>query len=175
MTEVRRYQRQVHDLAFLDSLTNLSNRRALFRYGRERLQQARERGESSALLYVDLDRFKAVNDALGHEIGDTLLIKVAERLRAQVKLEDLVSRNGGDEFTVLLEAISRTHADEVARRLEAALSQPYQLGAHEVVIGASIGVAMFPEDASSIEELLHQADLKMYLVKTRNKAADVEF
>jgi diguanylate cyclase (GGDEF)-like protein len=169
VTEVRKYQRNVQELAFRDPLTQLGNRRFLFSKGAEFLARTLEAGETCALLFIDLDRFKEVNDCLGHEFGDRLLSQVAERLKSHVKIHDLISRNGGDEFTILLHNIDSSATQEVAKRLEQAIQAPYSLGEHTARIGASIGMALFPKDAQNIDALLHVADLNMYTVKARNK------
>ncbi len=168
ITERRIAEQRIRDLAHTDSLTGLPNR-ALFH---DRLDQAaalaRRDRHDLALLFVDLDKFKAVNDELGHDAGDALLKDVAERLRRQVRESDTVARIGGDEFTVLLPAIaSRENAAVVAKKIIDSLGLPFVLGAkgHEARIGASIGIAIYPADASDADALIKAADSAMYAAK----------
>ena len=150
-------------LAFTDPATGLANRRALDRDLEAAVSRADRNGCSVAVLYVDLDRFKAVNDEFGHHAGDRVLREVASRLRVAVRGHDLVARVGGDEFIVALtdiQAPARERAMAVAQHLEAALAAPVddRIGS----VGASIGVALHPDDAASSEELLVSADEAMY-------------
>ncbi len=172
ITERKQAEEKIRQLAHYDSLTGLPNR-ALFY---DRLGQAiglarRERYEV-ALMYIDLDRFKAVNDTLGHGAGDELLKAVADRIRARLRDSDTVARLGGDEFIAILPKIVN-HADvaKVARKLLGALSAPFPLAGagREISIGASIGVAVFPADAEDMDPLIKAADAAMYEAKqTRN-------
>lgn len=172
ISERKQAQAKIEALAHYDSLTGLPNR-ALFY---ERLGQAvglAERNRHSlALLFLDLDRFKAVNDTLGHDAGDDLLKEVAARLRSQVRGSDTAARIGGDEFLVLLStAASREGAAVVARKIVGALCAPFHLGAqkHKALIGASIGIAIYPDDAREPDALVKAADAAMYEAKqTRN-------
>ncbi|AWN40448.1 putative bifunctional diguanylate cyclase/phosphodiesterase [Methylobacterium durans] len=154
------------DMARLDPLTGLPNRLLL----RERLDQAlarlRRGEEACALLLVDLDRFKPVNDTLGHPVGDALLVKVAERLRSTVRPTDTVARIGGDEFVVLQTAI-REPADTqaLARRLVDLIGRTYMVDGHLLTIGASVGVAFAPADGQDADRLLKNADLALYRAK----------
>ena len=135
----------------------------------EGLQQALLRcahGERCAVLYLDLDRFKAVNDTLGHPIGDALLIAVAERLRRALRKPDLVARVGGDEFIIVLSnAGDCCNVTEVARRMVREISRPYRLQDQRVVIGASIGIAMVPGEGADAHQLIKRADLALYDAK----------
>jgi diguanylate cyclase (GGDEF)-like protein/PAS domain S-box-containing protein len=168
-------EEEIRSLAFYDSLTHLPNRRLLL----DRLQHAlaasarsRQRG---ALLFIDLDDFKTLNDTLGHNIGDQLLIQVAERLKAQVRETDTVSRLGGDEFVILLESLSEdaeTAAAEIQRVGEGILSRlelPYALSGHEHRSTVSIGAAIFGENRESIDELMKRADIAMYKAKAEGR------
>lgn len=170
---------RLHQLANFDSLTGLANR-ALFR---DRLTQAmaraRRTGEPMALMFLDLDRFKVVNDSLGHEVGDRLLIHVANHLKQCLRTVDSVlrcgsddqqstlSRLGGDEFTVIAEAMgSAERAGLVAQRLLEALATPFIVGEEEIVIGASIGISMFPTDDVDLDSLIRHTDMAMYRSKS---------
>lgn len=146
-----------------DNLTGLANR-ALFE-DRVNAVLARARREQTrfALLYIDLDRFKEVNDTHGHATGDRLLQRVARRLQRGMRESDTVARIGGDEFVVLLTTLMRPeHAVQVAQKISGALSEPYLLGELSLVCTPSIGVAVYPDDGSSLETLLHHADTAMY-------------
>ena len=150
--------------AITDALTGLLNRRGFLEWGRVTLENAARRGRPMALLYLDLDRFKEVNDARGHEAGDRLLLAVAQRLARATRSRDLLARLGGDEFAALIEA-DREGAATVAKRIRQDLARPVALNGEEVRTGASIGIALFPDDAESLEELLRKGDLAMYRAK----------
>jgi diguanylate cyclase (GGDEF)-like protein len=154
-----------------DELTGLANRRA-FNEALERSLLRRSADRQLALLVLDLDDFKAVNDSLGHHWGDELLRLAAPRLQQGVRAGDLVARVGGDEFAVLLADADRPHAVAVAERLRAGLRSPFRLGYHDLVIGASIGIALVPGDGVEPTEVLQHADLAMYEAKaTRSGVA----
>jgi len=165
ITERRRSEAQILFLARHDALTDLPNR---FLFG-ERMEQAiAQLGRSSgfAVLCLDLDRFKAVNDTLGHLLGDKLLRQVAERLSACAREVDTVARLGGDEFAVIQVGLERPEAaGELARRLVATISEPYEIDGHHVVVGVSIGVAVAPGDGTSGGTLLKNADMALYRAK----------
>jgi diguanylate cyclase (GGDEF)-like protein len=162
--------------AFHDSLTKLPNR-ALFS---DRLQHALDRmtrrQESIAVLFLDLDEFKPVNDTLGHDAGDRLLVAVGERLQSCLRPEDTVARLGGDEFTVLLEDITDVrYAIRVAERIAEALKEPFELDGREVFVTASIGIAVGTGRESSTEDLVRKSDQAMYEAKRSGKARHVVF
>lgn len=157
-------------LAQYDQLTELPNR-MLFR---DRLEGALTRAERSnsavALMFIDLDRFKFVNDTLGHDHGDQLLKASAARIKSAVRAQDTVARLGGDEFTVILEGISRPEdAAPVAEKVLAQMNMPFKLGQHEVLVTSSIGIAIYPTNARDVEELIRAADNAMYRVKDRGR------
>lgn len=170
-------EEQIHNLAFFDPLTKLPNRRLLH----DRLQQIRVASHRSnghgALLFIDLDKFKALNDTLGHDMGDLLLQQVAQRLQGCVREVDTVARLGGDEFVVLLVDLSeqadeaRTQAETIGLKILAALNQTYQLGEHRHDSTPSIGATLFGGQSDSAEELLKQADMAMYHVKAAGRNA----
>lgn len=150
-------------LALHDPLTGLPNRRLFQDRLASALERARRTEAQAALLVIDLDRFKQVNDTLGHHVGDQLLQHVGSLFAARVRRSDTVARTGGDEFSVVLEEpTSREEAVHVGESLLQLLEDPIQLGQHSVSIGASVGVAIFPEDAHSMEHLCIAADLRMY-------------
>jgi diguanylate cyclase (GGDEF)-like protein/PAS domain S-box-containing protein len=170
ITEMKTSQRKMERLAFYDTLTELANRR-LFN---DRLQQAiehcRRHRQRAALLYLDLDQFKRVNDTLGHESGDALLREVADRLLNCVRKEDTVGRPGGDEFTVLLYDIDEPdHAGQVAEKILRELQRPIALSGHQLVVTTSIGITVIPDDGMEPNALLKNADLAMYRAKEKGR------
>lgn len=170
VTKLKEVEEQLQQLAYYDSLTGLPNRR-LFKERVERyLQGSRRSDRNLALLYLDLDRFKFVNDSLGHLAGDQLLKLVAERIQHEVRDNDLVSRLGGDEFTIALISCSQEKlVGDIARRIVASLNEPFRLKDQEVYIGASIGICMLPSQAADFEEGTRKADVAMYLAKAAGK------
>jgi diguanylate cyclase (GGDEF)-like protein len=163
-----RLYRQAH----FDPLTQLPNRQLFRDQLHAELQNAVNNGGRGALLYIDLDHFKRVNDSLGHEAGDQLLAIVAQRLRSCVKEEDTVARLGGDEFTVILRHVCDSgEVAGVAQRIIDAMRKPVRLGGREHLVRASIGIAMFPSDGNAIDELLHHADLAMYRAKEQGRGS----
>jgi diguanylate cyclase (GGDEF)-like protein len=165
ITERRRAESQIAHMAMHDALTDLPNRVML----RESLEQAIgrvKRGEVVALHYIDLDHFKAVNDTLGHPIGDELLKAVADRLRGCVRDADTVARLGGDEFAVIECALTQPNdAALLAQRLQDAVKAPYVIDGNQVIIDASIGIALSPADGMTVEDLMKNADLAAYAAK----------
>ncbi len=166
--ERKRAQERLTYLAQYDQLTGLVNR-TLFR---DRLVHAMARSKRKdqplAILLLDLDRFKAVNDTLGHDVGDHLLAMVSERLKSCVREVDTVARMGGDEFTAILEGVSgETDVTVVAKRIVDSLSAPFEIGPHRVSIGVSIGITLYPLDDQNIDGLLRHADAAMYGAKQR--------
>ncbi len=150
-------------LALHDELTGLPNRRLFLDRLSVALERARRAGSKAALLVVDLDHFKQVNDTLGHHAGDQLLQQVGEIFLNRVRRSDTVARTGGDEFSFILEEpINALSAAQVARSLAELLNQPLRIGEHNVHVGASIGLAIFPDDATEKEALCIAADLRMY-------------
>lgn len=164
--ELRESQSHLYRLAHHDTLTGLPNR-LLFR---DRLTQAISKAERNrtgvAVLFLDLDRFKQINDTLGHDVGDDLLVEVAARLQRQCRQSDTVARLGGDEFVFVLEAITnRKDAVGVGEKIMAALTVPLRVKGHDLAITTSIGVALFPEDAADLEGVLKCADIALYAAK----------
>lgn len=183
VTEVRRSQERIAQLARFDPLTGLANR-SLFRESLDDVvEQAVLSGRPSALLFVDLDRFKAVNDCFGHGAGDLLLRQVAQRLQALVKTQvkggATIARLGGDEFAVVLADGSGDRAEKLAQRIVKDMARPFPLGeegrAGAAVVGASVGWAVAPQDAQTPEDLLKCADLALYRVKEQGRGAACRF
>ena len=159
--------------ALHDQLTGLPNRTLLQRRTAEELTQAGRTGAKCGFLLLDLDRFKEVNDTLGHPLGDGLLQVIAYRLARSVRPGDVVARLGGDEFAVLLPSVRTiTVAAEVAARLRAALAEPVRLEGMSFEIEASVGIALYPDDGSTVEVLLQRADVAMYLAKERRTGVE---
>ncbi len=164
-------QARIHHLAHHDTLTGLPNRSAFMMYLQHLMHGARDDGTRLALLFIDLDRFKRVNDSLGHLVGDTLLRTTAARITAALRATDIVARFGGDEFMVLLPNIAQPgDVEEVAQKLLQAIEAPLHAEGRPLSVTASAGVAIFPEDGSSAEELIKHADTAMYLAKARGRA-----
>lgn len=173
VTDLRRANEEIEHLAFYDPLTGLPNRRLLLdRLGRAPVLSQRS-GKVGALLFLDLDHFKDLNDTLGHEVGDELLQAVAQRLLANVRVADTVARLGGDEFVVMLSDLSTSTqeaaalAQRIGEKILRGLSEPYVLRGHTHQGAASIGATLFGASAQSAIELLRQADIAMYQVKAR--------
>lgn len=180
VTRQKQQAQRIEKLAYFDSLTGLPNRERFRRLLDRAIERGARDGRSLALLFIDLDRFKSVNDQYGHRTGDALLQQVANRLCDSVRPSDSVARGGsaaqetgvpvsrlgGDEFTLLLSQVSDPlDPDRVARRLLAALSEPFRIGEHEIFTSASIGIAVFPHDGRDAETLLGRADQAMYVAK----------
>jgi diguanylate cyclase (GGDEF)-like protein len=156
-----------------DELTGLCNRKLLVRKTADALAEASRSGGTVGFLLLDLDRFKEVNDTLGHPAGDRLLRMVAHRLRHSVRPGDVVARLGGDEFAVLLPPVREVSAArEVAARLRVAIAEPIRLEGMSIEIEASVGLALFPDDATGFEQLLQRADVAMYLAKERRSGVE---
>lgn len=158
-------------LALHDDLTRLPNRRLFQDRLATSLERARRTGAHTALLLIDLDRFKQVNDTLGHHVGDMVLRQVAEILTNRTRRSDTVARTGGDEFSIILnESASRADAERVSDSVIRMLGQPLLVNGQHVHIGASVGIAVFPEDASAMESLCMMADVRMYEEKQSTKS-----
>jgi diguanylate cyclase (GGDEF)-like protein len=179
----RKAEDEIRYLAYYDSLTGLPNRRLLNEWLGRALESARTRNKQLAILFIDLDRFKRINDTLGHLVGDELLKTVANRLMAHVRMNDYVirigaedvdsatvSRLGGDEFTVILNGVrSQSEAEMATRRILDALNKPMTVGGHELVVTASVGGAVYPKDGDSADTLFRNADTAMYHAKASGR------
>ena len=180
VTERTRAAEQMRHLAYHDGLTGLANRNAFMERLRETLEVARRHDRNVALLFLDLDNFKRVNDTLGHSVGDELLRAVASRLETCLRNSDFVTwqsggagplaRLGGDEFTVVLpEVHNAADAARIAKRVLEAVQEPFSVGRHELVVGVSIGITLYPNDGDDVETLLRNADIAMYEAKERGR------
>ncbi len=175
ITQRKADEEEIHQLAFYDPLTRLPNRRLLVDRLRQALAQGGRNHQFGALQFIDLDNFKALNDSLGHDMGDLLLQQVATRLAECVRGTDTVARLGGDEFVVLLTHLSADreeaagHAEAVGEKMRHAITQPYLLKTHEHQLSASLGITLYQGQDASIDELLKQADLAMYQAKAAGR------
>lgn len=162
-------------LALHDELTGLPNRRLFQDRLAITLERARRSGSNAALLLVDLDDFKQVNDSVGHHVGDELLKRVSSLFVGRVRRSDTVARTGGDEFSVILEEpMTRADASRVGKSLTELLESPFEVNGHTLHVGASVGIAVFPDDANDAESLCIAADLRMYAGKQASKSKLVE-
>ena len=170
LDEAREHAKQLEAMALQDALTGLANRRLLPERVRMAIAHARRNDKQMALIYLDLDGFKAVNDTLGHPIGDRLLQMVADRLLALMREEDTVARLGGDEFAVALWEVSGTAgAATVAARLIDAVAKPYTIDGHTVTVTTSVGVSLYPLHGGNLDELVKSADDALYRAKQAGK------
>ena len=167
-------RKRIEELAFTDPLTGLPNRVLLRERFEMAINYARRERKPFAVLFVDIDRFKQINDSLGHGYGDRVLVVVAERLRDCIRQIDTAARIGGDEFIVLLAGIDAAGAEIAARRVLNAIAQPVEMADMSFRLTVSIGIAMFPEDGAEADELIRNADSAMYTVKERGRA-DLRF
>jgi diguanylate cyclase (GGDEF)-like protein/PAS domain S-box-containing protein len=159
-------------LAYHDSLTGLPNRLLFQDRFQHALAKARRSGRKVAVLFLDLDRFKRINDSLGHGIGDRLLRKVAKRIRSRTREEDTLARIGDDEFVLLLEEVVRINTVRiVAHKVLSSLSEPFEVEGFQLYAAASIGISMYPDNGKSMEELLRCADIAMYRAKELGRNA----
>lgn len=163
--ERKRQQARIEYLAYHDPLTDLPNRRKLWEAAESIFVSDRRRRDTPALIYLDLDNFKIVNDTLGHQAGDELLRQVAQRMKEELRQGDILARLGGDEFAVLLSSVDRNTAVAAARRILGVFNLPFVLGDHSLHAQASLGVALYPEHGSSLDELARAADVAMYQAK----------
>lgn len=162
----RQREEEARHSAFHDTLTGLPNRQAFDQRSTDALSTHQHAADGFALMYIDLDGFKAVNDRHGHAVGDELLKVISARLSHAMRSGDAVSRQGGDEFLCLLCHVTmQAHAEAIAQKLQAVVSAPCLVGAQQVQVRASIGIAFYPQDASDMPGLLRVADAAMYRAK----------
>jgi diguanylate cyclase (GGDEF)-like protein/PAS domain S-box-containing protein len=173
---LKRKEKQISILAYSDALTKLPNRAALEHRLTKAIARAGRERRTLAVFFIDLDNFKNINDSLGHNIGDQVLIEVAERLSATIRSEDTLSRLGGDEFILLSESIDNENAVyNLASRILASLKQPILLPPNTIYVNASIGIALFPNDGQTSLDLIKNADMAMYKAKSEGKNKFVMF
>jgi diguanylate cyclase (GGDEF)-like protein/PAS domain S-box-containing protein len=160
------YEKNLLALAYNDPLTGLPNRRLFKEHLNQALLQAKRSGRLLALLYLDVDDFKIINDTMGHDVGDHFLQEFAERIRGCLREVDMFARMGGDEFTILLPMIeSEEEVETIARRILTSVQQPYYINGHQFSSTLSVGIALYPEHADDSISLLKQVDVAMYQVK----------
>lgn len=170
MTARKRAEDRLHHLALHDSLTGLPNRLLFRERVSQALAQARRQNHQVALLFIDLDRFKEINDSLGHQVGDHLLQVTASRLRYCLREGDAVARVGGDEFVVSLSALTdSSDAALVAGKIMEILREPFRVGNRQLNISGSIGIGIYPADGQDVETLMHAADTAMYHAKKKGR------
>jgi diguanylate cyclase (GGDEF)-like protein len=170
--ETRRLYSDLLHRSEFDLLTNINNRFSLEKHLDTQIEEARARAAIFGLIYIDLDKFKQVNDLHGHQIGDLYLQEVAVRMKRQLRPHDTLARLGGDEFAALVPVVrSRAEVEEIAQRLERSFDEPFALEGVALRGTASIGLALYPEDGTSRDGLLNAADVAMYAVKKARKKA----
>ena len=182
ITDRKDAERRIHQLAFYDPLTHLANRRLLHDRLAHALATSNRSGDRGAVLMIDLDRFKTLNDTRGHDAGDTLLVQIAQRLRMLVREVDTIARLGGDEFVILLEALDSNaatatrQAEDIAEKIRHHLSEPYDLGVIRAYrITPSIGITLYQGQGTPLEDLLKQADMALYAAKSAGRNTAVFF
>ena len=172
IVERKHAEQRVYELAIKDALTGLLNRRSLIQHLEHAVAYSARHKTRFAVLFMDLDNFKQINDSFGHATGDQLLIQVAGRLRKAVREADVVARLGGDEFIVLLKGLSTgAEAATVAEKISRSLASPYALGERAVNTSASIGMAMYPQDGAFAQALIQNADKAMYRAKEKMRGS----
>ncbi|MDI5987291.1 EAL domain-containing protein [Halomonas sp. M4R5S39] len=170
ITQLRENEKRVRQLAYYDALTGLPNRRLLEDRLELAIRHAHRQDQCLAVIFIDLDHFKRVNDTLGHAVGDELLLRVAERLHHRLREDDTLARLGGDEFLVLLpELDGPDEVARVARRLIEAVSEPFELGGGEFRVGCSLGISLYPDDGATPEDLVRNADAAMHRAKQQGR------
>ncbi len=175
LIDLNRKSAKINKLAYFDKLTKLANRAFLLKHFKQVVSKAKRNNNQFAVLFLDLDRFKAINDTLGHHVGDDVLIQVSRRLEACVRKDDFVARLGGDEFVILLSgsrkpgSSSFDSAQNIAQKILDSVRQPFIVDTHELVIGTSIGVSVYPENGNKLETLLQNADAAMYHAKGQGR------
>jgi diguanylate cyclase (GGDEF)-like protein/PAS domain S-box-containing protein len=169
ITERSRAEERIHYLANFDPLTGLPNRTQLNDHLKYALSLARRSNGHLALMFLDLDHFKDINDSLGHSIGDALLIELAKRLCLVLRIEDTVTRLGGDEFILLLPGVAANGAAQIAQKILDAIAEPYRIEHYDLALSASIGIALYPEDGENLEALSKSADAAMYRAKQEGR------
>lgn len=165
-----RLYRFAHEQSVSDPLTGLANRRLLLGRAEYLAQLYSRTGQGFALFFVDLNRFKQVNDRFGHHVGDQLLIEAANRLSQSVRQSDTLARNGGDEFILLQPGVNAGDASTIASKFEAMMDRPFMIEGHSLQISASVGCAVFPQDVNNVEAVINLADSRMYERKQEKRA-----
>ena len=170
ITDGKAKEQHMESIARSDPLTGVLNRRGFERDASKRLTESAD-DATGALLFIDLNDFKQINDSCGHEVGDELLRIAAKRLRKSLRSCDIIGRPGGDEFVALVPDVTPEVADKLAKRLTATLEEPYLIGSEQLNCAASIGLALYPENANTLTGLMREADQAMYRAKARCRGA----
>ncbi len=166
ITDGKAKEQHMESMALSDPLTGVLNRRGFERDASKRLTESAD-DATGALLFIDLNDFKVINDSFGHEFGDQLLTIAARRLKKSLRSCDIIGRPGGDEFVALVPDVTPEVADKLAKRLTTALEEPYLIGSEKLDCAASIGLALYPENANTLTGLMREADQAMYRAKAR--------
>ncbi|HEY9577013.1 MAG TPA: diguanylate cyclase, partial [Pseudobacillus sp.] len=175
-TERKESEKMVYHLAYHDTLTDLPNRRLFMNQLRQEVERAKKSSSQFAVMFIDLDRFKFVNDSWGHEIGDFILTEAARLIKQSLRSTDLIARLGGDEFTVLLKNINNIEeVDRLAKRIQSNFQKPLTVVNQQYTLSCSIGIALFPLNGEKADELLNKADAALYAVKERGRNGYVLF
>jgi diguanylate cyclase (GGDEF)-like protein/PAS domain S-box-containing protein len=170
ITKIVQSQNQLHQLVNQDALTGLPNRRLLIELLDQSMKVAERKGYKIAVLFIDLDRFKTINDSLGHQMGDKLLYQVSRRIKQSIRTSDVVARLGGDEFMVIMDRLEEVEDPAiVAKKVIHALQVEFIIDGKEIFIGASVGISVFPDDSKDVDGLIKAADIAMYEVKNSGK------
>lgn len=170
ITEQKKYENRLKQMAFYDALTGLPNRSFFIEQLKEEILLARENSESFAILYLDCDDFKQINDALGHDAGDSFLREFVKRTQESILVERTFARMGGDEFTILISNIeSEAQVAKIAKQILSALEQPWHIDHQEFILSVSMGISIFPRDGSTANSLITHADYSMYFAKKHGK------
>ena len=175
LIDLNRKSEKIQKLAYFDKLTQLANRAFLLKHFKQVVAKAKLNSRQFSVLFLDLDRFKAINDTLGHHVGDEILVQVARRLEDCVRKDDFVARLGGDEFVVLLSGARKPgsssfdSAQNIAQKILDSIRQPFLIDNHDLIIGTSIGIAVYPENGNKLETLLQNADAAMYHAKGQGR------
>ncbi len=169
VTAQKTLEQQLRKMAYFDDLTDLPNRKMLDRHIKKALARSKRHGHPFAMMFLDLDDFKAINDELGHEVGDNYLVEITKRLDDCVREEDLIARFGGDEFIVVFEETEQTEIEAIAGRILDSLQSPVFIQDYELKVSASIGVSLYPEHGETKEALIRRADQAMYAAKHDGK------
>ncbi|WP_404454542.1 EAL domain-containing protein [Oceanobacillus kapialis] len=169
ISERKKAEEQINELVYRDPLTNLPNRRLFNDYLAKSIEQASFDGQLLAVMFIDLDRFKNINDSLGHAIGDMLLVEVAKRMEACIGMKDMLARQGGDEYILIFPRTSHQEVANTATAILESINKPYAYEQNELIVSGSIGISMFPEDGKDAETLVKHADLSMYRAKELGK------
>ena len=168
--ELEAANKKITQLATHDNLTGLANRRVFNEILEGAMEQAKRRDETLAILFIDLDNFKPVNDTWGHNTGDKVLVEIAGRLKSSLRSSDSVARIGGDEFLILLNPVgNRMETEKVANKIIQKIAEPIKIGEKSINIGMSIGISLYPDRETSVDQLIINADSAMYKIKKGKK------